>query len=182
MRAAESLDIGAVPIGGTATDAIVSRPVDFHEFYREARPAVGRALAVTLGDPDLAADAVDEAMIRAYQRWSQVARLDNPGGWVYRVGLNWSRSVLRRRRRPRRVPRAEAVELPGLSEPSLHAALQELDVKHRSVVVCRYLLDLSTDETAAALHLRRGTVKSRLSRALATLRRRLPHLDPGALS
>ena len=118
VRAAETLGIGAVPgtaprgtvpyrgrhprgrrrpVGGTATDAIVSRPVDFHEFYREARPAVGRALAVTLGDPDLAADAVDEAMIRAYQRWSQVARLDNPGGWVYRVGLNWSRRIFRMR-------------------------------------------------------------------------------------
>jgi RNA polymerase sigma-70 factor (ECF subfamily) len=182
VRAAETLDVTALPTGGIGTEAVVTSALDFHEFYREARPAVGRALAVTLGDADLAADAVDEAMARAYQRWAQVARLDNPGGWVYRVGLNWARSVLRRRRRPNRAPVAGTVDPPGVPEPSLLAALQELDVKQRSVVVCRYLLDLSTDETAAVLHLRRGTVKSRLSRALTTLRRRLPHLDPGALS
>ena len=41
----------------------------FHDFYAGSRDRVGRALAVTLGDTDLAADCVDEAMARAYQRW-----------------------------------------------------------------------------------------------------------------
>jgi RNA polymerase sigma-70 factor (ECF subfamily) len=43
-------------------------------------------------------------------------------------------------------------------------------VELREVVTCRYLLDLSETETATALHIPRGTVKSRLSRALARLR------------
>ena len=68
----------------------------FHDFYRATRDRVGRALALTLRDGDLAAECVDEAMARAYQRWSSVQTMDNPAGWVYRVGLNVARSRLRR--------------------------------------------------------------------------------------
>jgi len=57
---------------------------------------VYRALAVALGDPDLAREATDEAMLRAYARWSRVGAYDNPGGWVFRVGLNWATSWWRR--------------------------------------------------------------------------------------
>ena len=46
----------------------------FHDFYSGSRDRVGRALAVTLGDADLAAESVDEAMARAYQRWSSVSQ------------------------------------------------------------------------------------------------------------
>jgi DNA-directed RNA polymerase specialized sigma24 family protein len=151
---------------------------DFESFYVQARDPLARALAVTLGDRDLAVEAVDEAMARAFQRWARVSRLHNPGGWVYRVGLNWATSVLRRRRRP--VPPSmhpvQITDLPAPGEPSVIAALAELDVRHRSVVVCRYLLGWSEAETAAALSTRPGTVKSRLHRASRQLSVRLSHL------
>ncbi len=51
----------------------------------------------------------------------------------------------------------------------LTVALARLSVTQRAVVVCRYLLDWSEEETAAALDIPVGTVKSRLSRALHTL-------------
>ena len=58
-------------------------------------------------------------------------------------------------------------------------AIGELDVHHRSVIVCRHLLGWSVSETAAALKVREGTVKSRLSRATQILKSRLHHLrDP----
>ena len=60
----------------------------------------------------------------------------------------------------------------------MHAGLAALDTKHRSVVVCRHLLGWSVAETATALGLREGTVKSRLHRALQTLQSTLQHLDP----
>ena len=63
-----------------------------------------------------------------------------------------------------------------VADPAVHAALAELDPKHRSVVVCRHVLGWSVAETAAALHLREGTVKSRLSRANQILQARLSHL------
>jgi len=49
-------------------------------------------------------------------------------------------------------------------------ALESLEERDRLVIACRYLLDLTEAETAAALGCRRGTVKSRLSRALERLR------------
>lgn len=68
------------------------------------------------------------------------------------------------------------VSAPG--EPDVLAALGELDVPQRSVVVCRFYLGLSELETAQALGIRPGTVKSRLHRALRRLEVRLDHLRP----
>jgi RNA polymerase sigma-70 factor (ECF subfamily) len=56
---------------------------------------------------------------------------------------------------------------------ALLSAVESLDEDDRQVVVCRYFLELSGQETAAALGVAEGTVKSRLSRALAKLRGRL---------
>ncbi len=143
----------------------------FEDFYVASRTSVGRALALTLRDDDLAREAVDEAMARAYQRWSHVSQLDNPGGWVYRVGLNWSRSAVRRWRRPTPIWLAQ----PGQDfqstphDPSVDRALDSLSLDHRAVVVCRLLLGLSELQTADALGIRPGTVKSRLARALHRL-------------
>lgn len=154
--------------------------VDFASFYREHRIGLVRALAITLGDAALAREAVDEAMTRAFQRWRTVQHLDNPAGWVYRVALNWARSVRRRLRRRPIEPDASTVVVPAptMADPSVIAALAELDVPKRAVVVCRYYLGWSEEETANQLGIRPGTVKSRLHRALAQLRDRLDHLRP----
>jgi RNA polymerase sigma factor (sigma-70 family) len=151
---------------------------DFDSFYAEARHAVVRAVTMTIGDRDLSVEAVDEAMARAFQRWSHVSRLENPGGWVYRVALNWATSVLRKRHRPWPFAAAAArsVEQPSVAEPDVLRALAELDVRQRAVVVCRYVLGWSEAETAAALSTPVGTVKSRLHRANHQLSSRLAHL------
>jgi len=152
--------------------AVIPTVPSFDDFYGMHRASIGRALALTLRDADLATEAVDEAMARAYQRWHHVRTLDNPGGWVYRVGLNWSRSFLRRSRRPAPawVSQRPAVPGPMVMDPSIDRALAELSVDQRAVVVCRFLIGYSEAQTAAALGLRPGTVKSRLSRALDRLR------------
>jgi RNA polymerase sigma-70 factor (ECF subfamily) len=150
----------------------------FDQFYATQYDQVARALGLTLGDADLGAEAADEAMVRAFQRWHHVRTYANPGGWAYRVGLNWARSVLRRRRRGERLPlyAAPAAGAPVVGEPAVAAALAELGVDQRAVVVCRYLLDWSVEETAAALGVRPGTVQSRLHRAVQQLQSRLSHL------
>jgi RNA polymerase sigma-70 factor (ECF subfamily) len=152
---------------------------DFGDFYRARRDRVARALALTLGDAHLAAEAADEAMTRAYQRWSRVSAYDDPGAWVYRVGLNWATSVLRRRNRASKAlfEPAHAENAP-VTEPTVVAALAALPVNQRAVVICRFYLGLDVAETAAALHVRPGTVKSRLHRALTQLRTSLDHLSP----
>jgi RNA polymerase sigma-70 factor (ECF subfamily) len=163
---------------GAAGPVAVPVVGSFDDFYAAHYATVARALALTLGDADLAAEATDEAMVRAYQRWHQVSGYASPGGWVYRVGLNWARSVLRRRRRGRDLPvyAPPPAGAPVVGEPAVAAALAELNVDQRAVVVCRFLLDWSVDETAAALGVRPGTVQSRLHRAVRQLQTRLSHL------
>ena len=146
----------------------------FETFYAASVDGVYRALAVTLGDAHLAREATDEAMARAFVKWRQVARYDNPGGWVFRVGLNWATSWRRKLRRESVLPEDER-GLPALTGPDpggtdALAALGRLSIPARAVVVCRVLFDLSTAETAAALRIAEGTVRSRLSRAMTLLR------------
>lgn len=172
--------VAAQEIGRVMAPEVDAAAPAFEAFWAEYRDRIGRAIAMTIGDAALAADAVDEAMARAYQRWPQVSAMANPTAWVYRVGLNWSRSLGKRlRRQPPGwlVSPAAAHDVP-LAEPAIDVALAALPVGQRAVVICRLLLGLSEAQTAAALRIRPGTVKSRLARALAQLETSLAHLDP----
>ncbi|GGM16007.1 sigma factor-like helix-turn-helix DNA-binding protein [Dactylosporangium sucinum] len=146
---------------------------DFEAFYRAEADRLYRALAVTLGDPHLAREAADEAMARTYARWSQVRDHENPGGWAFRVGLNWATSWWRKVRRERPLPPPDLADPAAQESGDRHAltALHRLPLPQRTVIVCRVLLDLSTVETAAVLGIAEGTVKSRMARGLAELRR-----------
>lgn len=161
---------------GIDVDAVVAH-VSFEQFYAQHRTPIARALALTLGDRELAVEATDEALARAYQRWGQVQMLDNPAGWVYRVALNWSRSILRRLTRPAPswVSGTGTSPAPVVQDPAIDRALDSLSLDQRAVVVCRLLLGYSEARTAELLGIRPGTVKSRLHRALDRLE---PLLSP----
>ncbi len=159
-----------------ALDDPAARPVtdvgwddDFHNFYRDETEGLYRALALALGDADLAQEAVDEGMARAYQRWRKIGGYDNPAGWVYRVGLNWGRSRLRKTNNEVLTRSMQAGSFSHDIDPDLQNALAKLSIDARAVVVLRYLLGWSTADTAAALKIAEGTVKSRLSRSLSDL-------------
>jgi RNA polymerase sigma-70 factor (ECF subfamily) len=152
------------------------RTATFASFYERERPSLYRALALTLGDADLAADAVDEGMARAYARWHRIEQYDSPAGWVYRVARNWAVSRLRRYRRTVLVSEVRddvGREDPSPADEALAAALAALPAGQRAVVVLRFQLDWPVEQVAAALGVAPGTVKSRLHRGLATLRERL---------
>ena len=154
---------------------------DFDAFYRTCRPDIARALALSLGDLELAVEATDEALTRAFARWRVVSRPDRPEAWVYRVASNWALSVFRGRRRSlHRLYEREAMDS-QVRDPAIHSAVSRLDVKHRSVVVCRHFLGWSVADTATALGISEGTVKSRLHRASAQLRTHLREFDPTVL-
>lgn len=157
-------------------DASASSGLAFDSFYGAHRDRVGRCLALTLGDATLGFEAADEAMVRAFERWEDIRGGPNPSGWVYRTGLNWARSWLRRRQRSvdkgPLLASANVVDAPVV-DTDLSEALAQLSEDHRAVVVLRYFLDWSVEQTADALEVSPGTVKSRLSRALDHLERRL---------
>lgn len=164
---------------GVTTIVALHSELSFEAFYAGQRDSIVRALALTLHDTDLAADATDEAMARAYARWRTVQQLQSPGGWVYRVGLNWARSVLRRRGGPRRRVHEIDVQALEVRDHELHRALLRLDLDRRAVVVCRYFLGMSEDEIAQSLDIKPGTVKSRLHRALRQLEDQLGYTREG---
>lgn len=150
------------------------RPTDFETFYRSRWDEVYRTLAITLRDSDLAAEAVDEAMVRAYERWRKVRGAANPPGWVYRVAYNWAIDQIRKRKRQpaKGITHAATSELP-VPQPDLGRALDALDIDHRAVVVLRLVHDWTLKDVADALGIPVGTAKSRLSRALDKLRKEL---------
>jgi RNA polymerase sigma-70 factor (ECF subfamily) len=143
----------------------------FETFYGVTRPRIFRAVALVLGDSDVALDATEEAMTRAAERWGEVGTYQNPAGWVYRVAINWARTHLRRLSRERGTLRFEPGYEERLPEPELVEAVLSLPADYRTVVVARFLLDWSIEETAMALAIPEGTVKTRTHRALQRLRK-----------
>ena len=85
--------------------------------------------------------------------------------------------VAEERRPDDAVPSPEAALLDSEQRDQLLAAIERLPAPAREAITCRYLLDLSEEETAAALDCPRGTVKSRLSRALERLRLELEEVE-----
>ncbi|HWL48436.1 MAG TPA: RNA polymerase sigma factor [Acidimicrobiia bacterium] len=123
----------------------------FDAFYRSTRPRIFRAIALALGDSDLALDATDEAMTRAAEQWREVGGFDNPAGWVYRVALNWARSRLRRLTRERGRLDYEPGYDQAVPDPHLMDRVMSLPLNYRAVIVARFLLDWSVEETAEVL-------------------------------
>ncbi len=148
----------------------------FDDFYVLSRERLGRALALVLNDQDLGFEAVDEAMSRAYKQWDRVSQYENLEGWVFRVALNWARSSLRRARMGRAKQRLAATQPKSADQQidtDLERAINDLSAEHRAVVVLRFYADWTIDQIADALDLPAGTVKSRLSRAMHALQRKL---------
>ncbi|HSJ84158.1 MAG TPA: SigE family RNA polymerase sigma factor [Acidimicrobiia bacterium] len=145
----------------------------FEVFYRDRWQRIYRAVAVGVKNSDLAKEAVDEAMVRAYERWQAVAKMSNPEGWVFRVAMNWATSRLRRQALSVREWGRPVVTYQPEPEPGLVAAVRALPRRQRDVVIARCLLDMSEVDTANALGIPVGTVKSRLSRGLGRLKEHL---------
>ncbi len=168
--------LGMDAVLGEVAEDTVGVPVTFEDFYRRSWVEVYRPLAATLGDADLAAEAVDEAMVRAYVRWRRIRTLDNPEGWIYRVAYRWAIDRIRRRWRDHRfkgrLVEAATTDEP-IVEPGLGAALASLPVEQRAVVVLAAAYDWSHRRIADTLGIRPGTVKSRLHRGLERLRREM---------
>jgi len=141
-----------------------------------------------------AADAVQDAFVKAYAALPRFHQGSPLKPWLLRIvaneGRNRRRSAARRAGLAERAAQAAAPEavvrspeselLDAETRQTLIAALARLRDEDREVIGARYLLDLSEAETAQALGLRPGTVKSRTSRALGRLRVTLVALESGS--
>lgn len=154
---------------------------DFDDWYREFHPRLVTVLASVVGDIDVAVDAADEALVRALERWSDVAAMASPDGWTYRVGLNVARRRLRRRgleeRILRRSPRPSPI--PGPTG-EIWALVRDLGDRQREAVVLRHVGGLSEPEIATAMGITRGSVNATLRAAHQRLRAALADPDDDA--
>jgi RNA polymerase sigma-70 factor (ECF subfamily) len=135
-----------------------------------------------------AEDATQDAFVKAYYALDRFRSAEPFRPWILRIvsneARNRRRSAGRRERLALRVverrgpgdaaPSPDAAAIAQETRRTLVAALEMLPERDREVIACRYLLELSEAETATTLGIRPGTVKSRLSRGLARLRRELP--------
>jgi RNA polymerase sigma-70 factor (ECF subfamily) len=168
-----------------ARDGDVRAYGDLVERYRDI--AFRTAYLVTRSAAD-AEDAAQEAFVKAYYALGRFRTQSPFRPWILRIVANEARNRVRSARRREGLalrvaedrpsggaaPSPEAAALDRERDEALLAAMAQLSEPDRQIITCRYLLDLSEAETADTLGIRRGTVKSRLSRALGRLRQVLP--------
>ena len=155
--------------------------IGFEEFVAARSPALLRTAWLLTGDDGLAEDLVQTALAKAWPRWGAVQH-DDPEAYVRAIVANTYATWWRRRWRGE-VPTRSLPDRAG-SDPyaavdvreSVHRALAGLTRGQRVVVVLRHFDDLTEAQTAAALGVSVGTVKSQHARAMATLRTS-PHLE-----
>ena len=166
----------------------------YEELVRRYQDVAVRTAHVISPDGD-AEDAAQEAFVKAYAALGRFRAGSPFRPWLLRIVANEARN--RRRSAGRRAnlvlraaedrrpddaaPSPESAVLASERRATLLAALNALRDDDREVISARYFLELSESETAEALGIPRGTVKSRLSRALERLRTQLGSAEPGGI-
>jgi RNA polymerase sigma-70 factor (ECF subfamily) len=149
---------------------------EFVAFCRREHGRLVAALDLVTGSLPLAEDLAQEALARAFKSWSRIRRLDSPGGYVHRMAINMAMSSFRRRAAERRAQARAGIDHEQTTNPdtaiaiAVRSALDGLRVEQRRVLVLRYFLGFSVDETAELLRMPTGTVKTHTTRGLAALR------------
>lgn len=153
---------------------------EFQEWAAAFLPSLLKTAYLLLRDIDLAEDAVQGTLLRVFRQWPEARKA--PDAYSRVTLVNVCRDHWRRlQSRPKEVhaddfepfTRAEqnAVGDDGWAErKALDEALAGLGSPQREVMILRYFLELSVSETAAALGIAEGTVKSSTHRGLAQLR------------
>ena len=161
--------------GGPATELTGET---FEEFAAEAAVRLQRAFVAAYG-PERGAEAVAEALGYAWEHWRRVRRMENPVGYLYRVGQS--------RTRPRKSvdiqqwPAAGAAGAGGpaepLVEPGLLAAVASLSEQQRVAVVLVHGYEWTLREVGELMGVSVSTVQTHVERALAKLRAALEVVD-----
>jgi RNA polymerase sigma-70 factor, ECF subfamily len=147
--------------------------VALREFLHTSYPRLVAAVALVCGSRPAAEDAVQEALLKAWERTERGEEIQSLTAWVTTVALNQARSRLRslmaERRARYRLGHEAVGGTPTGDRIDVERALSTLPRRQREAVVLRYYLELDTQEVATALGINDGTVKSTLFRARAAL-------------
>jgi RNA polymerase sigma-70 factor (ECF subfamily) len=157
-----------------------ARSGDREAFGQLAGAEVDRLVAIArliLRDPDLAEDAVQEALVRCWRQLPRLRDVDRFDGWLYRILVNAAADESKRRRRFEATVQVMHVE-PAIGDDvqvivdraQLEQGFRRLSIDHRAVVVLHHYLGLPLTEIAATLGIPTGTAKSRYHYAMSALR------------
>ncbi|GAA1066166.1 SigE family RNA polymerase sigma factor [Streptomyces asiaticus] len=153
--------------------------LEFEEYVRSRHDALLRTARRLIADPFDAQDLLQTALARTYDRWAGIADKQLADAYLRRVMIN-TRTEWWRARKLREVPTEQLPDTSIEDDTEQHAdrallmeVMRALSPKQRSVVLLRYWEQMSTEETAVALGVSAGTVKSTLHRTLARLREEL---------
>lgn len=150
----------------------------FAELARAAVVRLDRAARLILRDPELARDAVQEGLIRAWRDLPKLREPDRFDAWLHRLTVNSCIDQTRRRRRRPIEVGFSSFDPPSVADMAgafadrelVDGMLRRLDPRGRAIVVLHYYLGVPLTEVAATLGIPVGTVKSRLHRALGEMR------------
>jgi RNA polymerase sigma-70 factor (ECF subfamily) len=158
---------------GPATDHPFDQIEDFESYFRREHPRLLATAVALVGDREVARELVQEALLRTFNAWAKISRLERPGGWTRRVLVNLCTDVHRRRGSEQRalslVSPSPVVESPALPSTAFWNAVRALPKLQRAVVALHYVDDLSVAEVADVLGVSSGTVKTSLMRARTAL-------------
>lgn len=163
-----------------------SASAQFHRFFEHHHTELARLAYLLTGDSDAADDLAADALVALWHRWDRVQQAEHPLAYARGVVANMARNRIRRAVRERRrvalLWRTERVDDPDVAAVvDVRAALNRLPFRKRACVVLRHALDLSEKDTALALGVSVGTVKSQTSKGMAELARLLGDRATGEL-
>jgi RNA polymerase sigma-70 factor (sigma-E family) len=172
---------GPAPAGTSGSDRVGTR-MDPDEvltaLYTAHYAGLVRLAAFLMHDRDSAEEVVQDAYVKVHGRWRGVRDLDKGEAYLRQTVVNLSRSRLRHRtvvtkHAPAAMPdgiSAEVGAMESIERSSVVAALAALPQRQREAIVLRYYADLSEAQTAHAMGISNGAVKSHTSRGMAALR------------
>lgn len=143
---------------------------DFEDWYRRFHRSLVLTVATSFGDPDLAREVSDEAIVRAYERWAQVAGMESPEGWTYRVAINLGRRRLRRTALERRLLKGGSTDEVPSPASELWNLVGDLPPRQRTAVALRHVAHMTEADIATVMGITRGSVSSTLRAAYRSLR------------
>jgi RNA polymerase sigma-70 factor (ECF subfamily) len=140
----------------------------FTRFVKETESRLSYALAAAYG-VEVGAETTADALAWAWEHWEKVRTMENPGGYLYRVG----QSKARRYHRPRRLfPALPRQEVPNV-DAELPKALETLSPRQRAAVVLIHGLGFTEREVADLIGISRWSVRTHAERALTRLEKML---------
>jgi RNA polymerase sigma-70 factor (sigma-E family) len=158
-------------------EVLVRTESGFAPFVREHTPALLRTAYLLTGNANAAEELVQDTLVRLYPKWHLVEDADLPLAYVRRAlanaFVNQQRRAARRELSYADLPeRADQRDAFGqvVDRDEIWVRLATLPERQRAALVLRYFEGLSDDDTADALGCRVGTVRSLISRGLASLR------------